>query len=92
MIENRAFTDQDLLFWQLSEVTLKRFSQGEKLRIFDCRGVDRRPEYSAAFQGNLMKTIRGHIKNGYEVKKNSGISTNQVFYFVCSIGIRIILD
>lgn len=73
-------------------MTLKRFSQGEKLRIFDCRGVTRLPPYSAAFQGNLMKTISGHIKKGYEVKNLFGISTNQAFYFVCSIVIKIIFD
>lgn len=50
-------------------MTLKRFSQGEKLRIFDCRGIERLQEYSAAFQVNLMKTIYGHIKKGYEVKQ-----------------------
>lgn len=49
-------------------MTLKRFSQGEKLKIFDCRGVDRRPPYMAAYQGNLMKIISGHIKKDYEVK------------------------
>lgn len=56
---------------KLSEVTLKRFSQGEKLRIFDCRGVTRLPPYSAAFQGNLMKTISGHIKKGYELMEST---------------------
>lgn len=56
---------------KLSEVTLKRFTQGEKLRIFDCRGVDRKPTYRDAFQGNLMKIISGHIKKGYQLDEST---------------------
>lgn len=68
-------------------MTLKRFTQGEKLRIFDCRGVDRIPTYRDAFQGNLMKIISGHIKKGYQVK-TIFLEFVLVKNFVCSFVIK----
>lgn len=55
---------------------MKRFPQGGKLRIFDCRGVARDPGQSpllksTPFEEDLMKAIGGHIKKGYEVLLNA---------------------
>lgn len=68
------------MYWfyikQLFEITMKRFPQGGKLRIFDCRGVARDPGQSpllksTPFEEDLMKAIGGHIKKGYEVILNA---------------------
>lgn len=60
--------DHGTMTTKLFEVTLKRFPQGEKLRIFDCRGVVRSPPNTVPNEDDLMKVIYGHIKKGYEFK------------------------
>lgn len=69
---------------KLFEITIKRFPQGEKLRIFDCRGVARDPGQcpllqSIPFEDDLMKAIGGHIKKGYEFQETS-IQEDSEFY------------
>lgn len=63
--------DHGTMTTKLFEVTLKRFPQGEKLRIFDCRGVVRRPFNTVPKEDDLMKVIYGHIKQGYEFKETA---------------------
>lgn len=58
------------LFKQLFEITLKRFPQGEKLRIYDGRGLFRKPiqaEQTKPDEDDFIKTIEGHVKKGYKV-------------------------
>lgn len=69
---------------KLFEVTMKRFQQGGKLRIFDCRGVARDPGQSpllksTPFEEDVMKAIGGHIKKGYEFQDTS-IQEDSEFY------------
>lgn len=59
---------------KLFEITLKRFPQGEKLRIYDGRGLFRKPiqaEQTKPDEDDFIKTIEGHVKKGYKSKKTT---------------------
>lgn len=66
------------------EITLKRFPQGGKLRMFDCRGVARDLGQSpllktTSYEDDLIKAIGGHIKKDYEFQETT-IQDDSPFY------------
>lgn len=59
---------------QLNAVTLKTFSTGQKICVYDTPGIQREPlrndnNINAALIADLQMTIAGHVMHGYEVNK-----------------------
>lgn len=56
---------------QLVEIAQIDLSNGATVHIFDCPGIPRNAKIIEPFEEDLIKTIKGHIKSGYEVKCSS---------------------
>lgn len=70
---------------RLNAVTLKTFSTGQKICVYDTPGIQREPlrndnNINAALIADLQMTIAGHVMHGYEFQAGISIHEESEFY------------